>query len=137
MNIPEPVMKFLNYRDRSTEEVRRYLRRKNIVSEAEIPAVIKKLEELGFANDTRFTENRIRYRIGNLYGPFYIQRELAGLGISAETFRPLLAELEPEFVDAARQYAAKIKRGLDGPRLEKRLLGRGFSTNQVKLALKT
>ncbi len=137
MNVPEPILKFLNYRERSTEEVRRYLRRKNIVSEAEIPAVIRKLEELGFADDARFAENRIRYRLGSLYGPFYIQRELASLGIPSEMYRPMLANLEEEFVAAAKQFAGKLGRSLDAARVEKRLLGRGFSTNQVKLALKS
>lgn len=135
--IPDAVLRFLNYRDRSIEEIRRYLRRKNIVSEAEIPGLIKKLEEAGLANDQKFAENRIRYRLDNLYGPFYIQRELSGLGLSQEIFRPLLAQLEEEFVEAARKFASRIQKGLDAAKLEKRLLGRGFSTSQVKTVLKT
>lgn len=135
--IPDAVLRFLNYRDRSVEEIRRYLRRKNIVTEAEIPALLKKLEEGGLANDQKFAENRIRYRLDNLYGPFYIQRELSGLGLSQEIFRPLLAALEDEFVAAAAKFAAKIQKGMDAAKLEKRLLGRGFSTGQVKAVLKT
>lgn len=139
MNIPEPIIRFLNYRDRSTEEIKRYLRRKSICSEAEIQPLVQKLVDAGFADDKRFSENRIRYRMENGYGPFYIARELSGLGVPNHLFKPELARMDREFSEAARKYADRLQNGKasnDRDKLQRRLLGRGFATNHVKAALK-
>jgi len=138
LSIPEAVLRFINYRDRSTEEIRRYVRRKSICAEPEIGALIQKLLDSGFADDRRFTENRIAYRIAGGYGPYHIARELAGLGITSELYRDNLARMEEAFIAGARKYAASLARTItDSVKLERRLLGRGYATSQVKAALKS
>ncbi|MCE9598176.1 MAG: RecX family transcriptional regulator [Spirochaetia bacterium] len=140
MNIPDSIIRFLNYRDRSIEEIKRYLRRKSICSESEIQPLIQALLDAGFADDRRFSDNRIRYRMENGYGPFYIARELSGLGVPNHLFKPELARMDEQFAEAARKYAGRLQNGKannDPEKLERRLLGRGFATNQVKAALKS
>lgn len=127
------AVRFLSYRPRSIQEVRRYLADKSMPAPV-IEAVLERLQEAGYLDDTAFArfwiENRNRFQPR---GPKALRYELHQKGIDDRLINDLLADNGD--VDATAYTAAQTQlrrlRGL--PRREFRqkmgafLQRRGFS----------
>lgn len=99
------ALRFLSYRPRSTEEVRRNLRQHK-VDDSLIAPVLQRLERLGYLDDVGFAnfwlENRSRFKP---MGPRALRYELRSKGIADDIVDTLLAEINVE--DAAYRAAAE------------------------------
>ncbi len=127
----ERSLRYLSYRARSTEEVRRYLARKEVAPEA-VEQVIERLERAGLLDDAAFArqwvENREAFRPRS---GFALQMELRQKGVPSQ-----LAEQATEGLDeeaSARRAADRKAQQLaryDEDTFRKRLLAylarRGF-----------
>lgn len=134
------ALKLLEYRARSTYEIKDRLLRKGYGQET-IDFVVAKLKDLGFLDDITFTKNLINDRIHNKnYGKKRIQTELISRGICAELIEEELNELykEDEVKRASSLAQRRLPRyyGLDSVvayrRLSQFLLRRGFSHATVR-----
>ncbi len=97
------ALRFLSYRPRSAEEVRRNLER-NAVAEAVISAVMERLSERAYLDDLAFArfwlENRNRFKP---MAPRALRYELRQKGIDGEIIDSVLSEVDAE--DAAYRAA--------------------------------
>lgn len=88
------AIRYLGYRARSIKEVRDQLKKKE-VSEAFIDAVIKKLIEQKFLNDTEFAHMWVRTRVTlKPLSQRVLKMELQAKGISNEVIDSVLSEQE-------------------------------------------
>lgn len=103
------AVRFLSYRPRSAEEVRRNLA-KNNVADSHIAPVLQRLERLGYLDDVGFAkfwlENRARFKP---MGPRALRYELRSKGVADEVIETLLAEIEVDEA-AYRAAAGRAKR---------------------------
>ncbi len=125
---------------RSEQELRRFLRRKDI-SEAAQEGVIERLRLAGLADDRAFAqawvENRIAFRPR---GAAALRAELRGKGVSRQVIEQALSDLdEDEAVYRAAQKAAHRYQGLDWELFHKRMRGylsrRGFHNHQIRTVI--
>jgi regulatory protein len=133
----EKALNFLSYRPRSTEEVRRNLRKKQVDAEV-IEAVIERLLRAGLLDDGEFArywvDNRVKF---NPRGARALRHELWSKGVSERIIDETLEDFTEE--SAARQVAqAGIRRykHLDRETCRRRLSAymarRGFSYAVIK-----
>ncbi|MGI6727399.1 MAG: regulatory protein RecX [Anaerovoracaceae bacterium] len=80
----ETALKYLSYRDRTLNEIKKHLTGKGF-SQEEIEDTLIYLSEFGFINDKDYCERYIRFSIEKGRGPLRIERELLDKGIAAET----------------------------------------------------
>lgn len=139
------LQRFLMYRERSRKEVRAHLIHKKICQNDQLDIVLDWLEELAFLDDERFLRSRLEYRLGQSYGPRYIQQEMQQLGITREQISDQLARIDPQkFCEAALLKARQKNRTRpereDGHSKKQFLyayLGRrGFLQEHIQYALK-
>ncbi len=128
------AVRFLSFRPRSTAEVRRYLVEGEHETEI-VEAVIARLNEAGYLNDTEFArfwvENRQQFRPK---GTAALRQELRLRGVETETIELALDALDPTDAAyrAAQPRAQRLLRQTGGdPALLRRklsefLLRRGF-----------
>ncbi len=88
------AVQYLSFRPRSTAEVRSYLMR-TVGDETTIEAVLNKLTEQGYLNDTEFArywvENRERFRPKGVRA---LRQELRAHGLDRETIEAALADVD-------------------------------------------
>ncbi|MDI6689015.1 MAG: regulatory protein RecX [Actinomycetota bacterium] len=134
------ALKLLEYRARSTYEIKDRLLRKGYEQET-IDFVVAKLKDIGLLDDVAFTKNLINDRIHNKnYGKKRIQAELTSRGICAELIEEELSNYKEE--DETKRALSLARRrlpryyGLDFVaayrRLSQFLLRRGFSHATVR-----
>ena len=99
------AVRFLSYRPRSVEEVRRYLVKKEL-PDSVAAAVIDRLQRRGYVDDRAFArfwiENRNAFKP---MAPRALRYELRQKGVDADVFQALVEELDVE--DAAYRAAVK------------------------------
>jgi len=136
------ALHFLSFRSRSVQEMRDYLTRKGCSPELS-SAVLVRLEEEGYLNDTRFcrewVENRNAFRPR---GVSLIKAELRQKGIANETIESTLAQADLQeselALKAARRVAGRytaLPREIFRLRLGAFLQRRGFSYGVVSSVL--
>lgn len=131
------AVRFLSYRPRSAEEVRRNLV-KHKVADSLIAPVLGRLEGLGYLDDVGFArfwlENRARFKP---MGPRALRYELRSKGVADEIIETLLADFEVD--DAA--YRAAVGRANSSRRptrqaFRRKLSGllrrRGFEADTIR-----
>lgn len=107
----EHALRFLAYRPRSAEEVRRNLRDHN-ADPGVIDAVLERLERAGLVNDAEFArfwvENRQQFRPRS---PQALRYELRQKGVPPEVINAALATLDDETLayDAARTRLNRLR----------------------------
>lgn len=99
------ALRFLSYRPRSAEEIRRYLVKKEL-PDSVVAAVIDRLQHRGYVDDRAFArfwiENRNAFKP---MAPRALRYELRQKGVDADVFQTLVEELDVE--DAAYRAAVK------------------------------
>jgi regulatory protein len=101
----ETAFRFLSYRPRSVEEIRRKLKEKNF-SPLTIKRTLSKIEELGYLNDRNFAYDFACFSIENKqWGIIRIRDTLAHKGISQEIITHTTAKIEEiyDFTQVARR----------------------------------
>ena len=140
---PSPVQRalgLLTRREHSRKELARKLGGRGIEA-GEAAAVVQKLADAGWQDDTRFAEALVRNRAASGYGPGWIRAELGTHGLGAEAVSAALATYEDEWADVARDLVRR--RMGDATRLDllqrrkacDLLLRRGFAMSQVRSVL--
>ena len=130
-------VRFLSYRPRSVEEIRRYLQQKKVDAVA-IEAAIAQLEKLGYVDDLAFARfwvsNRDEFRPK---GPLALRQELRQKGISNAIVDQVLADVD--FTDAAERVARQLVKRLANAdrrtfqtRMYEHLARRGFTSDTVQ-----
>ncbi len=131
------ALRFLSYRPRSAEEVRRNLARHN-VTDSLIATVLARLEGLGYLDDLDFAkfwlENRARFKP---MGARALRYELRAKGINHDIIEKSLADFEEE--EAAYRAAAAQASRIGGTtrqafrrKLSQMLRRRGFEADTVR-----
>lgn len=144
----QAALSLLTRRDYAEQELRQKLREK-YYDIAEIDAVIASLKQQNFVNDTRFAENRARYRATfSRWGDIKIKQELRQKGVDEaaieHAFHLLNQDREEGAVDkpldqAKRLVKKKYAHQPASPQLYNKkiafLLRRGFSLDIAKQAV--
>ena len=107
-------------KDRSEEEMRRWIGEYTDCTEEQAELVLSRLKEHGYVNDRRFAESTARSMAAGLKGPRRIREDLAKKGISAELIEEQINELQHSFAGNAKKYAESVMRTHAGAS-EKRL----------------
>ncbi len=136
------AVKSLGRRMRSVADLRRLMQAKverGETGEAKIAAVITRLKEYGFVDDTAFAENYTQLRQQNeKFGARRVSQELSRKGIAqqtiAETIETKYAEVSEE--DLARQHLErkrirKPENEKETARVMRRLVTAGFSVGVI------
>ena len=133
----ERAVRFLSYRPRSVEEVRRNLARHK-VADSLISPVLARLEELGYLDDRGFSEfwleNRARFKP---MGARALRYELRAKGIADDIIETSLADFDEE--EAAYRAAAgqasrigRTTRQAFRRKLSQMLRRRGFEADSIR-----
>ena len=132
LEIPDQLKIYLRRRERCVFEVREHL--KKISHTSNIDDLIEELQETGLVDDSRFCENRIRYRVKNSrWGDDKIRFELKKLRIANELIEKYittvpLEEWLPSLEKVLRKTGFSDSGGFDEiVEVRKKLSGKGFS----------
>ncbi len=132
------ALRYLERRARTEQELREKLARRQVPPQA-IEAVLAKLKDYGYINDTTFAINWQRYR--NDFKPMGVRRiklELYQKGVAKEIIATVSAEKEAELTLARQAAETRLRQyaHLDRPTFERRLSAflarRGFDYRTVK-----
>ena len=142
-SILKQMGRYMSGRDRCRSEIELYLDRKRLCKRSESSAVLDSLEASGLLDEERFARYRLEYRLGQGYGPRYIQQEFRRLRIDDEVMGRVLDIEEELYIDAARSLLNRKRRSILKPgateepnqKLTRYLMGRGFSHTQTKRVL--
>lgn len=108
--IRQAILNLLARRDYSQRELLQTLQKKGHAADDIIP-VLAGFVQTGLINETRFTENYIRWRAAKGYGPLRILQELQIRGITAEMIADQLQIADNAWFIAARQVWQKHFKG--------------------------
>ncbi len=110
----EKVINYINFKPRTKKEVEEYL--KNLeATESQIKNLVKKLENISYINDERYTESFVSEYIRKKKGRKYIEQTLEQKGIEKELALKCLdnyskeKEIENAY-DVANKYAKTISK---------------------------
>jgi len=134
------ALSLLARREHSTMELSRKLAAKGIEGDP-VDSVVSRLRRENLLSDTRFTENFVRQRIANGYGPIRIRQELRQHGIEEDTIVQNLPRKEEEWMDRIARVrhkrfgASKPNDHRERVRQMRFLLYRGFSSEHIRKVL--
>ncbi len=140
---PTPVQRalgLLTRREHSRLELARKLQQRG-VEHAEAAAVIDRLADAGWQDDTRFAESLLRSRAGSGYGPAHIRAELGMHGLDSEAVAAAMEAFDGDWAENARDLLRRRHpQALEGDREARRkavdfLLRRGFAMEHVRVAM--
>lgn len=128
-------------REHSRKELARKLTARGVEPEAARDAVDRMTSE-GWQDDERFTEQLIRTRAANGYGPLHIRAELGTHGIDRERVQIAMEAFEAEEGDWMTMAHDLVRRRFGGrlgdPAIQRKaadlLARRGFTAEQVRRA---
>jgi SOS response regulatory protein OraA/RecX len=120
----------LAHRDRSEADLRRRLAAKG-VPEGAADAAVETLRRLGAVDDARFAGRTAAALAARGFGDAAIVFRLEQEGVDHDLAAEAVSALEPE----SDRAAALAARGGTGPRVARRLSGRGFSADSVEHAM--
>jgi len=144
----ETAFRFLSYRPRSVEEIRRKLKEKKF-SPLTIKRTLARIEELGYLNDRSFAYDFARSSIENKqWGIIRIRATLAKKGISQEIITHITAKINEayDFTQVARRaletkFAHFKSHQLADKKIKTRavnyLRGKGFTLNIILSVIKS
>lgn len=101
------VSRFLKTKDRSSNEVRSFLRSKKL-PEKKIAETIQEMQENGVLDDRRFVKNSIFSYLQDFRGKLYIVQKFDEKEISKEFYTPFLEEIsKEEFLEKCKEFVSK------------------------------
>nr|VFK41110.1 MAG: regulatory protein [Candidatus Kentron sp. SD]VFK41946.1 MAG: regulatory protein [Candidatus Kentron sp. SD] len=111
------------------------------IDEDVVNSIISRLYRRNLLSDTRFTENFVRQRIANGYGPIRIRHELRQRGIDEDTIMQFLLHEEDNWTDRILDVRRK-RFGISEPKdyrdrvcQVRFLLYRGFAGEHIRKVL--
>lgn len=135
------ALRALGRREHGARELAHKLARTGL-AEAEADSIVETLAADGWQSDTRFSELLIRSRVAQGYGPLRIRAELAAKGVDEALISGALSAVEFDWAVRLRQLYTR--RYPEAPASAKErasryrfLAGRGFTSEQIRSALKT
>ena len=134
------AIRMLSRRDHSEAELSTKLRQKlKDVSSETLLEVLQRLKQTDLLSDERFAEGRIRNRISQGYGPYYIRRELSSKGVDGDLIDQQIELAEPDWLQVAKDLVERRHHGIAEDsdvwaRAVRFLQRRGFSGDHVAKA---
>ncbi|MEA5446004.1 regulatory protein RecX [Gammaproteobacteria bacterium AB-CW1] len=134
------AVRLLSRREYARQELAQRLSRKGYGSETR-EAVLARLEELGYLDESRFVEHFVRSRIDRGSGPLKIRAELMQRGVDGALIDRGLAEADCDFSRLAasvrqRRFGEERPAALEEKARQARFLAqRGFAADHVRTAL--
>ncbi len=135
------AMDYLARRDHSKQELKLKLKKKGHALE-DITQAITELDQKGLINESRFTENFIRYKRNRGFGPERIQLELNARGIDDATIAEQLRLADNGWSNDARKVWQKHFKGkypenyAEKAKQMRFLQYRGFNREQISSIFK-
>ncbi len=131
--LKERVLNFLSLRDRSEEELKRYVDRLGL--ERLWPKTKRWLKHLNLLNDYRFASNFVDYQKRRLVGPLYIAHQLRLRGVREKIIEEVLnkrytkQEQRRKVVSLVKRYKKyrSLAKTQDKAKLLRYLASRGFT----------
>lgn len=129
------AVKLLSRREHSRFELAQKLG-----DDAEVPAVLDKLEKLGYLSDQRFAQNFVRTRMAK-FGKAKLKHELRSRGVADEIITTTLEQMLADEGERAlavlckKQQTPVAKRSKEEARCQRFLHSRGFSSTAIRYAL--
>lgn len=140
----DAALHYLTYRARTVREMECYLDEQQY-AEYEVQQVVARLQELGYLDDAAFADEFIRTRLAaKPISRRKLQEQLHGHALPRDVIEQSLAAISDEqeqmhALQVAKKYAAQLTELPPEERLERllrRVLGRGFSTEDALQAVK-
>lgn len=130
------ALQLLSRREYSQRELYQKLSRKTKVA-ANIEVILSELSTQGWQSDQRFTENFVRFRAGQGFGPLYILMNLRDKGIDEAIASTIVYSDDYDWISLARICLEKKYRGqkVDIIKQKRYLLSRGFTYNIIHEAM--
>ncbi|MBF0158183.1 MAG: regulatory protein RecX [Magnetococcales bacterium] len=133
MSAYQQAVRLLARRSYGEQELRQRLLRSDLLSRDEVDSAIDRCRAVGYLDDRRFVDQRIRHRFDQGYGPDPIRAELRQCGIADLLITEVMQELLLQFPvvmvaralwqrrlrgssyrdDVKKQYAFLRRRGFD------------------------
>jgi regulatory protein len=139
----DAVCGFLSYRQRTADEIKRYLRKKGYEDISD--EVLERLVRLGFVDDADFARRWIKERSSSKgYGPIRLRSELTRLGVPDALIKSAMLTDYPyaDEDDIIASVAAKLLKRSSGKTADAAkksalagLLRRGYSYAQARTAI--
>lgn len=111
-------------------------------SEAQVEAVLQRLQDEGYQSDQRFIESFIRMRLGQGHGLIRIRFDLSRKGIESDLLAEVLDGLEVDWYEQARElYQRKYSHPLDKQDYKEKskrmryMAQRGYSMDEIQYAI--
>jgi len=105
---------YLGVRERSREEIARYLKKRKVEAE-EIEQVLGRWQELGIVNDASFISSVIRSYLKKGKGPLFIRQKLSQSGIAREAINEaILGISQNDIRESMEKRLTKMGRKLAG-----------------------
>lgn len=127
-------------REHGRRELERKLRGRGVEGEV-VAEVVARLLERGHLSEQRFVESLLRQRLRQGYGPARLLADLQAKQADPEVYQPLLAALEVDWLERAREqreqrFGPRLpESGTERARQGRYLTRRGFTTGVVMRAL--
>ncbi len=128
---------YLQSRDRTAGEIRRYLREKEYTDE-EIEETLAFLREYRYVDDASYAARYLRYAVERGKGPLKVRADLEGRGVAAALIREALEEGYPEELEqeTALREGQKAMAGKPAEqrfldKTARRLQSRGFRASVI------
>lgn len=140
----DAALHYLTYRARTVREMECYLDEQQY-AEYEVQQVVTRLQELGYLNDAAFADEFIRTRLAaKPVSRRKLQEQLRGHALPRDVIEQSLGAISDEqeqlhALQVAKKYAAQLAElplAERHERLLRRVLGRGFSSEDVLQATK-
>jgi regulatory protein len=135
------VLALLARRDHSKQEIRTKLARR-FPDDPNIESIIEQCEAMGYINETRFIEHRVRYLISQGKGPRFIQNDLKQKGITNEMIAKHLTIIDNSWLNVAKRSLMRRFQNQapcnfkEYARQARFLQQRGFTEQQIKTLLR-
>ncbi len=146
MDIPADILSKLEHYCAYQERCEADVRKKMVgmaVSASQREEIMRRLKDQKFVDDERFTEQYVRSKLHEQWGPLKIRQGLFAKGVAAEVIDAVMGQVAPEAYEEVLEDAIEKWRrtnpatGDDRSRLIRALLSKGFAMGEILSKLKS
>ncbi len=130
------ALRKISYKDRTSKEIKDYLYESDEYSKTQVDWTLKRLEEKGYIDDERYTEESISKLKIALFGNEHIVRTLVQKGIPESTVREALASKPDDQYENALRLAEKTAGSIHDEsvrmkknKIQQRLMQKGYTAS--------